>query len=75
MGKAPCENKHTWRKHAFANSIHIYVITLPQPPMIVRMSTGKSFFLSFFCGKQLCFQSCTSKCASLSESKKGYEEV
>lgn len=48
MGKTPCENKqkHTWKKPAFANSIHLYIITLPQAP--IRMYRRKSFFHSCF---------------------------
>lgn len=31
MGKTPWENKqkYTWKKPAFANSVHLYVIALP----------------------------------------------
>lgn len=42
------KQKYTWKKLAFANRIHLYVITLPQPLMTVRMYRGKIFFPFLF---------------------------
>lgn len=42
------KQKHTWKKLAFANSTHLYIIALPQPPRIIRMYGGKNLFSSHF---------------------------
>lgn len=56
-GRAPCEDKqkHTWKEPAFATSSHLSMLTLPQPPTVVRMSRGKVPFPHTFLWKTTLF--------------------